>query len=84
MLDYKQTLDLAYQDLQKRVPPVLLNARVAIICGSGLGTLAQSLQRNVTVAYDDISGFARSTGSYLVPHACSHSPSIKFLVTEIL
>lgn len=37
------------------------DARIALVLGSGLGAFADELQDRVTVAYEEIPGFARST-----------------------
>ncbi|KIP07788.1 hypothetical protein PHLGIDRAFT_29880 [Phlebiopsis gigantea 11061_1 CR5-6] len=47
--------------LAQLVPPHLLPPRVGIVCGSGLSTLAASLQGVVEVPYDRIPGFAKNT-----------------------
>lgn len=39
-----------------------LRPQVAIICGSGLGALADTLTGQQTFAYSDIPGFPQSTG----------------------
>ncbi|CAF89843.1 unnamed protein product, partial [Tetraodon nigroviridis] len=39
-----------------------LRPQVAIICGSGLGTLADTLTGQQAFAYSDIPGFPQSTG----------------------
>ena len=57
----------ALQYLRTVVPSELLNAAVGIICGSGLGGLADSLlpHPQIAVAYGDIPHFANSTGDSL-------------------
>lgn len=52
--DYKETADW----LKSRVPCL---PDVAVICGSGLGSLANSLTEAITIPYQDIPHFPRST-----------------------
>ncbi len=37
---------------------------VAIICGSGLGTLAETVKDPIVIKYSDIKEFPKSTGMY--------------------
>ena len=57
----------AVEYLQPRLPTELRKPLVGIICGSGLGKLADTLleQPQVAVSYSDIPHFANSTGTYL-------------------
>ncbi|CAG8845934.1 846_t:CDS:2, partial [Racocetra persica] len=48
--------------LRARLPLELSTPKVAIICGSGLGQLADIIQDKVEFAYEDIPGFVSSTG----------------------
>lgn len=49
--------------------------QVAIICGSGLGMLAETLKCQDSFAYSDIPGFSQSTGDHT--HLYSHlTPSV--------
>jgi purine-nucleoside phosphorylase len=52
--------------LQSRLPEELLHPKVAIICGSGLGGLVDTIDetncKRVEFKYDDIPGFVSSTG----------------------
>lgn len=54
---YKETADwlLAHTDIRPKV---------AIICGTGLGGLADLLENKKTFPYKDIPRFPRSTGSW--------------------
>ena len=56
-------LDKTLATLAERVPERLLKAKIGIICGSGLNTLASNMKEVVYVPYDDLEGFATSTGS---------------------
>ncbi|CAG8743502.1 5597_t:CDS:2 [Cetraspora pellucida] len=47
--------------LRARLPPGLSTPKVAIICGSGLGELADVIKDKVEFAYEDIPGFVSST-----------------------
>ncbi|CAG8719952.1 10802_t:CDS:2, partial [Racocetra fulgida] len=47
--------------LRARLPLELSTPKVAIICGSGLGQLADIIQDKVEFAYEDIPGFVSST-----------------------
>ena len=45
------------------LPPHLRKPRVGIVCGSGLGTLAESIVERVLVPYSALEGFGESTGA---------------------
>jgi purine-nucleoside phosphorylase len=47
------------------LPADLRTPRVGIVCGSGLGTLAESLTERVVVPYSALEGFGESTGASL-------------------
>lgn len=66
--DVKRVLE-ASEYLQRIVPPELQNPIVGIICGSGLGGLADLLLHHpqVAVAYAEIPHFANSTGDSSKP-----------------
>ena len=51
------------QTIHDRVPEKLRAPQIAIVCGSGLSTLAESIRDKVTVPYTDLEGFATSTVS---------------------
>ena len=52
--------------LEKLLPADLCNPRIGIVCGSGLGTLAESITQRVIVPYRLLEGFGLSSGtSYL-------------------
>lgn len=53
--DYQKTADWLLSQTQHR-------PRVAIICGSGLGMLADALKLQDSFQYADIPGFPQSTG----------------------
>jgi purine nucleoside phosphorylase len=63
--------------LQDRLPDQLRHPRVAIICGSGLGLLAETVERNgklsMSFDYTSVPHFPRSTGMtpYPRPTDCS-------------
>ncbi|KAJ9057367.1 hypothetical protein DSO57_1023358 [Entomophthora muscae] len=40
--------------------------QVCIVCGSGLGGLADTLENTTTIKYSDIPHFATSTGKYSI------------------
>ena len=44
------------------LPAHLRGPRVGIVCGSGLGTLAESITERVIVPYSALEGFGQSTG----------------------
>ena len=69
--DVKRVVE-ASEYLQTIVPPDLQNPTVGIVCGSGLGGLAELLlpHPQVTVAYADIPHFANSTGDPFC--SCKH------------
>ena len=64
--DSKQSVE-ALEYLRTKVPAELQNPAIGIICGSGLGGLADALFQNpqFAVAYTDIPHFAESTGEFL-------------------
>jgi hypothetical protein len=47
------------------LPAHLHKPRVGIVCGSGLGTLAESIAERVMVPYNALEGFGESTGASL-------------------
>ena len=47
------------------LPAHLRNPQVGIVCGSGLGTLAESITERVIVPYSTLEGFGESTGASL-------------------
>jgi len=55
------------EHLRLTLPAQLANPRVAIVCGSGLGGLAETVDGEVREewAYSDVPGFPVSTGMYL-------------------
>ena len=57
----------ALEYLHPKLPAELRKPAVGIICGSGLGGLADALleQPQVAVSYSDIPHFAKSTGDYV-------------------
>ena len=55
---YEEVESIA-QDLLKRVK---CRPRLGIICGSGLGGLANALENTEEIAYSEIEGFPVSTG----------------------
>jgi len=56
-----ELLESTYSTLKTKLPETLLSPKVGIVCGSGLSTLADSLQDAVLVPYDELEGFGRST-----------------------
>lgn len=61
-----ELLESTYSTLKSKLPEKLLSPKVGIVCGSGLSTLADSLQHAVLVPYDELEGFGRSTGVYVI------------------
>lgn len=61
-----ELLESTYSTLKSKLPEKLLPPKVGIVCGSGLSTLADSLQDAVLVPYDELEGFGRSTGVYVI------------------
>ena len=49
--------------LGKLLPAELCNPRIGIVCGSGLGTLAESITQRVIVPYRLLEGFGLSSGT---------------------
>jgi hypothetical protein len=71
------------KDYLKDLIPSDCKPSVGIVCGSGLGKLYTLLQNPVTVPYEDIPGFVRSTGK-LNRNDCafdSHFPLLFRLLT---
>lgn len=54
--------------------------QVAIICGSGLGMLADTLKCQDSFAYKDIPGFPQSTGIYIMYFMLFHFNNTKQLL----
>jgi purine-nucleoside phosphorylase len=50
--------------LAELLPEHLRGPRVGIVCGSGLGTLAESITERVVVPYSALEGFGQSTGVF--------------------
>lgn len=62
---FSQTQE-AVHALQKSIPDTLKRLRVGIICGSGLGGLADAVSDpRLEVPYSDIPYFPKSTGIHL-------------------
>ena len=53
--------------LAELLPAHLRGPRVGIVCGSGLGTLAESITERVIVPYSALEGFGQSTGVSFTP-----------------
>ncbi|KAF9508304.1 hypothetical protein BS47DRAFT_1416717 [Hydnum rufescens UP504] len=53
----------ALETIHSRLPPSLREPRIAIVCGSGLATLAASMREQIVIPYADLDGFANSTVS---------------------
>src|SRR6266404_7733716 len=51
--------------LAELLPAHLRSPQVGIVCGSGLGTLAESITERVIVPYSVLEGFGESTGACL-------------------
>ena len=51
------------QTIHERVPEKLRTPQIAIVCGSGLSTLAESIRDKVIIPYADLDGFVASTVS---------------------
>ena len=58
-----ETIPSTVEAIRSQLPDGLKNPRVGIVCGSGLSGLAASMKEVVEVAYDDIPGFEKSTGT---------------------
>jgi len=56
-----QPFNATLETLRKIVPAHLLEAKVGIVCGSGLSTLASSLRETTLVPYADLEGFGHSS-----------------------
>jgi len=63
-----QTATESASFIRSKLPDELQTPRVAIVCGSGLGGIASTINEGVKVeiAYQDIPHFPRSTGELLV------------------
>ena len=64
----------AVEYLQPQLPPELRKPLIGIVCGSGLGGLANMLleQPQVAVSYSNVPHFANSTGR------CSHQQLVSY------
>lgn len=65
LINVNATSALNIARLVKLLPADLRTPRVGIVCGSGLGTLAESITERVIVPYSVLEGFAESTGASL-------------------
>lgn len=52
--------------IKSKLPPQLQNPRIAIVCGSGLGGIADTVsnQDKVEIDYLDIPNFPKTTGEF--------------------
>jgi purine-nucleoside phosphorylase len=60
----EQELSAALAKVKQLVPANLLTPIVAIVCGSGLSTLASAITEAVVIPYVDLPGFLTSQGMY--------------------
>ncbi len=72
----------AYTFINKNLPSILQSPRVAIVCGSGLGGLANTIDsaQRVEIDYSDIPHFPRLTGQLKIasqPHLARRPPTNK-------
>jgi len=68
-----QTATESASFIRSKLPDELQTPRVAIVCGSGLGGIASTINDDdvkVEIAYEDIPHFPRSTGEPLVTDLC--------------
>ncbi|ODV91861.1 hypothetical protein CANCADRAFT_30169 [Tortispora caseinolytica NRRL Y-17796] len=64
MASVKESARVAAKYIQSRLTDELKDPEFAIVCGSGLGGLADSLQEpKVSIPYGDIPGFAKTTAT---------------------
>lgn len=63
-LGTQNLLEGAVKLIQDRIPASLQRPRVAIVCGSGLSTLGETIRGRVDLPYTSIPGFTSSTGVY--------------------
>jgi purine nucleoside phosphorylase len=49
--------------LAELLPAPLRTPTIGIVCGSGLGTLAESITERIIIPYNALEGFAESTGA---------------------
>ncbi|KAF8880771.1 inosine guanosine and xanthosine phosphorylase family protein [Infundibulicybe gibba] len=54
-------MDATIEFIRDHIPHSHRSPRVGIVCGSGLGGLAESLRDSSLISYEDIPGFAKST-----------------------
>jgi purine-nucleoside phosphorylase len=77
-LTLRLALTKNYLDRQTTLRP-----KVAIVLGSGLGTVAELVQGGISIAYKDIpsfptTGVAGHEGRLIIGHACGHVPALVF------
>jgi purine-nucleoside phosphorylase len=60
------------QHVRSHLPESLQNPKVAIVCGSGLGGLADTIESEpkVELAYESIPNFPKSTGESISTMGC--------------
>ena len=64
-------IENAVKVIKSIVPENLKNPVIGIVCGSGLGTLADDLDQRFELEYNRIPGFAESGGMF---HKCYYIP----------
>jgi purine-nucleoside phosphorylase len=63
MPDYNAASAKNLAKLAELLPADLRSPQVGIVCGSGLGTLVESMRERVIVPYSVLEGFGESTGA---------------------
>ena len=58
-------MNKAVEVIRSIVPDNLSKPVIGIVCGSGLGTLADELSDRFEIEYSSIPGFAQSGGEYI-------------------
>ena len=66
-------IENAVKVIKSIVPENLKNPVIGIVCGSGLGTLADDLDQRFELEYNRIPGFAESGGMF---HKCYYIPHL--------
>jgi hypothetical protein len=63
--------------LAELLPAHLRNPQVGIVCGSGLGTLAESITERVIIPYSTLEGFGESTGASVTTSGYRNLPHVR-------
>lgn len=63
----QETYQTSASYIKERIPEHYQNVKLGVICGTGLGTLVETIDpiTKIELSYSDIPGFATSTGKHI-------------------